>query len=277
MKYYALSNRFTVLTHERWIVSKLDDDLDFLFRCVKSIVIHPLDAQRERVKFDRSKSGYFHAITNTVDRILAYPGLHQELENRNLPLETSAQDRAVLSCDHHALLLASFLRALGISVRVKTGFAKYLVPNRLVPHWVVEIYDSKSDSWILVDPERRKKRVPREDFLFAHQAWAFFQKDDRAIPSYSSLAGTQGLKYALFCELNCVFKNELLAYEWRVSASGTIKPEIVRLGYDRLDSEQKDDLASIAELLKEPDRRIRELWTLYVKYRIDLDTSLPIL
>jgi hypothetical protein len=276
MSYYSTPNEFTRISKEKWMIEKLTDDPDFLFACVKSILVHPVDAGRQKVKYDRAKNGYFHAVTDTVDKILAYSGLHDALEKRELPLNTLPQDRAVLSCDHHALLFASLLRNIGTSVRVKTGYAGYIVPDMLIPHWIVEVLDPESGEWDLVDPERCIKKVNKVDFLFAHQAWSFFKtKDENTIPSYSSLRGRQGLKYALICELNCVFKNELLAYEWRLAGSGREKPEIVHKGYDRLSDAQKEDLGRIAGLLEKPDENIHELWVLYAKHKIEMKTAEP--
>lgn len=266
MEYYSIPTRFTEITGQTWMIPLLRNDMDFLFRCVKSILLHPFDAKKEGVKFDRSNSKLFHATHTTVDSILAFPGLCKSLKCKSLPLKTLAADKAVLSCDHHALLFASFARYAGKSIRVKPGFALYFVPETYVPHWIVEVYDQREKRWTLVDPDRCLTFVEREKFLCAHRAWSDHFNKGIAFPSFSGFPGLQGLKYALICELNCLFKNELLGYEWRVKKFNTSKPEIVKTSYERLASSQREDLHEIAALMANPDSNMVALTDFYQKY-----------
>lgn len=276
MNYYKVPNRFTEINKEKWIISELKFDLDFIFTCVKSILIHPIDARKQKVKYDHLKTKLFHAMNTTVDAILAYPGLIEGLKNKKLPLVTCPQDKAVLSCDHHALLFTSMVRYTGNNIRVKTGYAKYLVPNTLIPHWITEIYDDNKKKWNLVDPEQLIKNVDKNDFIFAHEAWIqYFENNQMEFTAYSGLKELQGIKYALFCELNCLFKNELLGYEWRVKSFNTKKPEIVNKSYERLSIEQKNDIHLIAQLLKKPDDNLSRLYEYYIKHGIDSEMNIP--
>jgi len=276
MNYYRAVTRFTEVRAEAWILDRLKWDLDYLFDCVKSILIHPIDTKSAKVKYDRSKSGVFHARNTTVEQILKYEKLAPFLRERKLPLNTAPQDRAVLSCDHHALLFTAFVRNLKLPIRTRTGFAKYLVDGALIPHWITEIYDEEAQCWVLVDPERRIKSVVRDSFLFAGQAWQHFEKNPNAyIPSYSGLKGKQGLKYAVICDLNCIFKNELLGYEWRLKSFNKTKPEIVRMSYERLARDQQQAIERVADLLSDPDRHWRELWDLYGRHINEPRTDRP--
>jgi hypothetical protein len=267
MNEYSQVNRFTEIKTEAWIIRELKWDLDFLFACVKSILIHPVDAGRLRMKYDRAKSKIFHASNTTVEEILKYEKLKRFLCERQLPLQTCPHDRAVLSCDHHALLFTSFVRYLGIPIRARTGFSKYIVNGLLIPHWVTEIYDDASGTWTLVDPERQFTSVHREDFLFAGEAWQYFEEHPTVhIPSYSGFTGKQGLKHALICDLNCIFRNELLGYEWRLKKFNKRKPDIIRISFDKLRTDQQKDIRRLAELSLEPDTNRDKLRTLYQKY-----------
>lgn len=276
MDYYREVTRFTEIGTEKWILDLLTRDLDFLFDCVKSILIHPIDTKFAKVKYDRSKSGVFHALNTTVEQILKYERLAPFLNERKLPLNTTPQDRAVLSCDHHALLFTAFVRNLKLPIRARTGFAKYLVKGALIPHWITEIYDEETQCWVLVDPERRIKSVDWDSFLLAGQAWQHFEKHpDVYIPSYSGLKGKQGLKYAVICDLNCIFKNELLGYEWRLKSFQKLKPDIVRTSCERLARDQQQAVGQIADLLADPDRHRRELWDLYSEHINEPGTDRP--
>lgn len=276
MDYYKHQSRFTEITTQSWIVDQLKPDIQFLMQCVKSILIHPIDATREKVKYDRSRNGLFHAQTATVDSILLFPGLKPYLEERELPLNTLPKDRAVLSCDHHALLFASFLRYVNIPVRLKTGFAKYLVTGIFVPHWIVEIYDENSNCWHLVDPDKCIENVKPDEFMSIEDSWEYFKEsNENDIPRYSGLKGRQGLKYGLISQLNCIFKNEMLSYEWRLKTYGKEKPELMKKTYDKLDPEQKKDVNDISSLLHSPDANIKKLWDIYYKNRLSDGIEIP--
>ncbi len=82
MKYYSEPTIYTAISNEKWMIPKLSYELDFIFACVKSILIHPIDAKADKVKYDKAKNGYFHAVTNTVDKILSYPGLREALDTK---------------------------------------------------------------------------------------------------------------------------------------------------------------------------------------------------
>lgn len=85
--------------------------------------------------------------------------------------------------------------------------------------------------------------VRRDDFLFAGEAWQFFTENpDLYIPSYSGLKGQQGLKYAVISDLNCLFKNELLGYEWRLKSFQKKNPDFVRKFFERMSSGQQQDV-----------------------------------
>lgn len=263
MDYYKITNRFTRITNEDWIIGELKQDYEFLFSVVKSILIHPMEANVANVKYDRKNNGIFHCYNSTVDTILKYSFLEQYLKERKLPLSTRPSDRAVLSCDHHSLLFVSFLRNIGISARARTGYSTYIVEGQLIPHWIAEVYNEENKKWMIVDPERQTQNVERSSFLFAAEAWKQNMVNSRYFPSYSGFSGVQGLKYALLCDLNCIFKNEFLSYEWRLKTHNRKKPSIARITYENLSEEQQNDINRIAEIMIDPDYNLNELWQIY--------------
>ncbi|HPF17629.1 MAG TPA: transglutaminase domain-containing protein [Thermotogota bacterium] len=275
MNYYTSVNYFTEITTQKWILNHLKLDYDFLFSVIKSIVIHPIEAKQEKVKYDRKKNGMFHCQNSTVETILKYGKLEKAFHEKRLPLMTTASDRAVLSCDHHALLFAAFVRYLNIPIRVRTGYSLYIVEGLAVPHWITERYDCENDRWIIMDPERKTKNVNKSGFLFAAQAWKDHIENGRDFPSYSGFSGKQGLKYALLCDLNCLFKNELLSYEWRLKEFNRKKPEIARTSYERLNDFQKNTFDKVTTLMLNPDKHMAELWQSYQKIvePIDIERS----
>jgi len=278
-EFYKSINRFTKINTQSWLVDKLKSglnsnlipDYDLLYKIVKSILIHPIDAKVEKVKYDIKNRGIFHCKNSTVETILSYPLLQKHLNNEKLPLNTKPYERAVLSCDHHALLFTSFVRNLGIPIRVRTGYCKYIVDGLTVPHWVTEVYEAISDRWIIMDPERQIQNVEKSSFLFAAEIWKDHMENKTQYSSYSGLSGRQGLKYALLCDLNCIFKNELLSYEWRLKEHNRKKPLLVRNSYERLSEPDRKTIDSIAELMLDPDKNMNMLWNLYKKVVEDSD------
>lgn len=275
MEYYKLVNRFTKITDHKWIIEQLKLDFDYLYAVVKSILIHPMEARSAKVKYDHQNSGIFHCLNSTVNTMLKYERLRKYLEEKRLPLSTQPNDRAVLSCDHHALLFASLVRHLGKPVRVRTGYCTYIVDGLTVPHWVTEVYNEEKKKWIIMDPERQLINVDRAKFLFASEVWRQHMETGRQFSSYSGLSGRQGLKYALLCDMNCIFKNELLSYEWRYKAHNRKKPDIVRTSFERLSEERQNDINSIAEMMLNPEGHMAELWQIYgtIVEPQDLSTS----
>lgn len=273
MEFYKRTNRFTRISRHEWIIDKLELDPEFLFAAVKSVLIHPVDAGKAKVAYDRKHNGIFHCQNSTVDRILSYDRLQRFLTKEQLPLETTPNDRAVLSCDHHAVLHASFLRHLGVPARVRTGFASYIVPGLAVPHWITEVFDQNKQEWIIMDSERRIRNVNRDQFIFACDAWNQHMHHDRQFPGYSGFSGRQGLKYALLCDLNCLFRNELLSYEWRLKEHGRKKPLLARISHERLSSADQATIDEIAGLMTDPEENMPGLWERYATIVEEQDLS----
>ena len=140
----------------------------------------------------------------------------------------------------------------------------------LIPHWIVEIWNETEQAWKLVDPERCIENVDKSDFLPIEESWELFKKqDEEKIPRYSGLKGLQGIKYGLLSQLNCIFKNELLSYEWRLSTYGKEKPEIMKRTYQKLDPDQRSDVESLARMLQAPEKNISQLWLIYTRNKLD--------
>lgn len=264
MEFYKSVNRFTSITGQTWIIDQLKPDFDFLFAVVKSMLIHPNDAEAADVIYDGRENWIFRCHSSTVDTMLQYERLGAYLDQRILPLATPPGDRAILTCDHQAVLLTSFLRHLGIPARARAGYCAYIVDGVMVPHWITEVYDEANRAWIMMDPEKRIKHVERSRFLFAAEAWKESGEDGRQFWSYSGLSGREGLKYALLNDLNCIFKNELLAYEWRSKENLRRRPEILDIPYAMLSREDQENIQTIAEMMLNPDQHLTELWRLYV-------------
>lgn len=264
LAYFARPNAFTESASLEWICAQLGPTPEHAFAFLKSILIHPVDARRAKVRFDRSRLGLEHALHSTADSILSDPRLAPLLRERRLPLPSRPGERLVLSCDHHALLYTALRRHAGAPVRTRTGFATYLLPGARIPHWLCETWDEREGRWRFVDPERQRVAIAPELVELAGASWIAVRRRRRRPPSsYSGLAGMNGLKYALLSDVNALFKNELLGYEWRVRSFQRPKPAVVGRGYARLTEDELERLDRLAELSLAPDEALDELWEHY--------------
>src|SRR5215218_8199886 len=106
-----------------------------------------------------------------------------ELDPHPLTVARPPERRLIGCCRDAATLACAILRHRGVPARVRVGFARYLIPNLFVDHWVVEWWDDEHQRWILVDAEQEGLvrcaggstfgacDVPRERFLVGGAAW----------------------------------------------------------------------------------------------------------
>jgi hypothetical protein len=85
-------------------------------------------------------------VADRVRKILA-------TDPRPLSEPREAKRRVVSNCRDYALMLIAVLRHQGTSARVRTGSARYLVPNRLEDHWICEFWNERDGRWHQVDPQ----------------------------------------------------------------------------------------------------------------------------
>lgn len=180
------------------------------------LLIHPLDAKSSNVRFNYKKALRSGVDHRSIDHILANPQVHALLSLDTNDFQSEPSQRGILSCDHHAVLFASILRLKGKAVRARCGYVTYIVPGKLTPHWICEVYNESKRRWESIDPERVKFKFAKGAFLPAGKVWLDVQRGvlalDRVLPDYRS--GLDGIKYRLLNDLNALMKNELLNYDW---------------------------------------------------------------
>jgi hypothetical protein len=175
-----------------------------------------VDAQNSGVRFNYKKTLRSQVDHRSVDDILANPQVQALLEREDPDRPSAPAERGIFSCDHHAVLFASILRLKGRPVRARCGYASYIVPGKLTPHWICEVYDEHKHKWETIDPERGKLKFAKGDFLSGGKAWLEIRAGrldlTQVIPDYRS--GLDGIKYRLLNDINALMKNELLNYDW---------------------------------------------------------------
>ena len=234
---------------------------------VRCVLIHPQDARRAGGRARRAgvSSKVDHARHSTVASILDDGRLRQARLGR--AVDVKPEDRLVLSCDHHALLMTGMLRHLGVAVRARAGAADYLVAGQWRAHWLVEVR-LDDGSWALVDPERVRLDVPRSSFMTGGSLWladretaapphAPTRRGPARMAAFSGYTGWSALRYALLCDVTALLRAELIGYDWRLSEAPEPKPLVLRTPVARLSHDHLrllDDAARLAEVVK-PTRK----------------------
>jgi hypothetical protein len=267
-RFYRTPGPYTHPRHFRRLLQALPDDHEQIIRFIKTVLIHPVDAKNSGVRFNYKKALRSQVDHRSVDDLLANPQVQALLEREGPDRPSVPAERGIFSCDHHAVLFASILRLKGRPVRARCGYASYLVPGKLTPHWICEVYNERNRKWEAIDPERGKLKFAKRDFLPGGKVWLEVKAGrlelTQVIPDYRS--GPDGIKYRLLNDINALMKNELLNYDWMLKQ---VKPP--RLFSKPLSHLAEGDcilLEILATLSLEADANwseIRDEYTSYVR------------
>jgi len=236
-----------------YLYNNLPESLEALCDRIKKQLIHPFDLEKysDRIPKDRV---YEDRAIPTVSLMLAE--LLKRDEN-GLVASRQPEDRLVVACVHHSLLLASILRYRGIPVRIRAGYAKYIGDNHniRVSHVICEVWDQQRNKWLLVDPDRQRIDFPRREFEFAYETWERLKSKKINKKQYVSRYHTvdQATIHLLCHDLSYVIGNE--EPYW-------LDPPIVARSETRITGLTEAELQlldQVATLLKKPDIHLTEL------------------
>lgn len=270
ISFYRTPGPYTTPKNFRQLLQALPDDNEKIIKFIKNILIHPIDAKISGFRFDYKKALRSHIDHRSIDDILANPKVEALLKLNTLDFQSSPAQRGILSCDHHAVFFASILRLKGRAVRVRCGYATYIVPEKLMPHWVDEIYDEGRQRWEYIDPERVKLKFEEGAFLPAGKVWLEVRHGGleltQVLPDYRG--GLDGVKYRLLNDLNALMKQELLNYDWIVKEAKPKAPRLFSKPVSKLDETEYSLLDTLATLSLDVDAhwdRICEQYATYVR------------
>jgi hypothetical protein len=223
-----------------------------LCELIKRQLIHPFELHKfatevgEKWRFEDLE---FPTVSSMLD------GLAERGEPE-LSTARSPEDRLVVACWHHALLLASMLRHQRVPVRLRAGFARYIGRGSglHVGHVICEVWDEKGLRWFLVDPDREKVDFSRRAFEFAPEAWESL-RDGADVSGYRSAhyEDAAAIVHLLSVDMRCVLGREVPYWH---------DPEIVQAsakGLSPLREEQLGVLDRVASCLRQPDTSLQEL------------------
>jgi hypothetical protein len=244
----------------------LPESINNLCDLIKKQLIHPFDLDKfgDSIPDDRK---YEDMNYPTVQEML------KELINRNnegLVATRKPGERLVVACVHHNMLLASILRQRGIPVRIRAGYANYILKERKVKvsHVVCEVWNAEKNSWILVDPDRNRVDFPGDEFEFAHEAWNYLTSNRIDKLKYISRSQNidQGILHLLCHDLYYILGSEELYWN---------DPPIVLKVENNISDLTEDELNIINRLaayLENPDIHYKEMLKLY-KENLNLHVS----
>lgn len=168
------------------------------------------------------------------------------------------------NCRHHTVLLCALLRAHGLPVRARCGFAGYFQPGFFVDHWVAEVWNGERGAWQLVDAQLDAAQraafrigfdpldVPRSAFLVGGEAWRRVRAGE-ADPAKFGILDMNGVWFVagnVVRDLAALAKRELLPWDVWGAMRG---PD------ERFADADLELLDRAAAVLLEPDARFAEL------------------
>ena len=205
---YLNNSAYTDPGEYAYLYDGLPDSYKELCVLIKRQLIHPLEAREEGRTLPGGQTSE-DQIFPTVKAMLE--GLLQR-DPEGLNVNRKPEDKLVVACYHHAMLLASILRYKNIPVRIRAGFSRLFEKEFGVRfgHTICEVWDKKKSLWILVDPDRQMVDFSRRKFDFAPQAWEHLQKRTFDIQKYTSSAGRgdSAVLHILFQDFSCVIGEE---------------------------------------------------------------------
>jgi len=270
ISFYQTPGPYTTPKNFRQLLQTLPDDNEEIIRFIKKILIHPMDAKNSGFRFDYKKALRSQIDHRSIDDILTNPKVEALLKLNTLDFQSSPAQRGILSCDHHALFFASILRLKGQAVRVRCGYATYIVPEKLIPHWISEIYDEGQQRWEYIDPEQVRLKFEEGAFLLAGKVWLDIRQGRlelaHVMPDYRG--GLDGVKYRLLNDLNALMKQELLNYDWIIKEARPKAPKLFSKPVAKMDEAECSLLDTLAALSLDVEvhwERIGEQYATYVR------------
>jgi len=233
----------------------LPEDLRSLCSLVKNNLIHPQEAMSTNLSEENMiNDGAIPDVKGILESI-AKKG------DKDLKVQRTPEEKLVLACYHHSILLASILRHQGIPVRLRAGYSLFFEKQAGVRfgHIICEVWDKRDQRWILVDPDREIVDMGSDDFEFASSGFMKIRKGNvdprRYISSVST--GFKGSVYLLLLDAAFVTQDEKLYY----NLPGLLLKDFSKPKHlDRKTLENLEDLASAFTNL---DSRVRDINRLF--------------
>lgn len=283
LDFYKQTSCFTDLGYYKEFAKSLPDDIEKLCALQRMQIIHPVILQESYDEKEDKDAWIWGDIKNIPPTRLIYEedyfptaqSIIAELlrKNPNYNIQREAKDKVHITCRGQAILLASILKAKGISARARSGFAGYIKNDGTYwDHWITEYFDENEVRWKLVDadehcPGENLDDVPFEKYLFGAEAWLGLRNEKYKEKQilYASEPVTLGLKAAirgLFYDFHALMNNEIIFLH--------LPRYITQKDYELTEEELKE-LDELATLMLNPNNnfeKLQEIWKTKTKFRI---------
>ena len=254
---YRQQTLFTDPGVYKYLYDDLPESMEEICDLIKKQLIHPMEAGKIRDMLPEGR-GPEDGDFPTVAYMLG--GLIQRGSDE-ITLNRKPEERLIVACYHHSLLLASILRYQGKSVRLRGGFARYFEDEMKVRfgHVICEVWDDDEKKWKLIDPDRNYINMSAHRFESPSEAWRNFRNSKSQSVKYISSVGegAQAILHALLLDQAFVLANER-SY-WHT-------PEFLFTNDFVLDDLNRDQIKIINEialLMDQPEFNLEKLQKLY--------------
>ncbi|MCA9735670.1 transglutaminase [candidate division KSB1 bacterium] len=261
LTFYTTYGTYTDPGDYAYLYKSLPDSLTELCELLKCQFIHPVDIGPYRDVIPKNRY-YEDDQFPTTEKLLA--GL-LALDERGLTFDRKPQNRLVVSCRYHALLLASILKYKGIPARLRYGYAPYLSRNKdlHIAHVICEVWNADEKRWMFVDPDRKMVDFPRDAFEPGSTVWLQLQNGESDKPEKYGVPGSWGEANILgsVChDFYAVLGQELLY--WQQPPLCGNEPDVIK----KLDKAKSAVLTQIAQLMNNPDDHLNEIAAIVQQY-----------
>ncbi len=236
-----------------YLYNDLPPSFDKLCTLIKRQLVHPFDVGKfgnEIPKDRKFEDRDFPTVSLMLEELL-------KRDENGLKATRKPEDRLVVACVHHSMLLASILRHRGIPVRIRAGFAKYIGDRKdiKVSHVICEIWDQENSRWIFIDPDRQKVNLSRNEFEFAHETWNRLRNNNLGSSKYISRYGNvvRATIHLLSHDLSYIIGDEESYWNDPLIVSKITE------GISDLSENELKVLDDLAVYLKEPDDYLKNL------------------
>ena len=258
LNFYKQYSEFTDPGKYKYLYKNLPDSLPELCSLIKSQFIHPyaeLPQYSEQIPKERwNESFKYPTVESILKGLVSYDSTG--LVNNRLP-----ENRLVVICRGNAILLASILKYRGIPVRLRAGYATYIMPDFHISHAICEVWNKNENRWMLVDPSMDMVDFSRDKFDFSNDAWLQMQQKE-IDPDLYGLPG----KYSGKASILAIFNTDLafiLGTEYTIYQYAPVL-DYASKNNNQLTSEHIEMLNRINELMKSLDaNNLSELQEIY--------------
>jgi formylglycine-generating enzyme required for sulfatase activity len=257
LDFYKQYSSFTDPGEYAYLYNNLPDSLPELCSLIKSQFINygwELEMYRDQIPEERwNETSKYPTVKSALKGLLSY-------DASGFVMNRKPENRLILTCRDNATMLASILKYRGIPVRVRYGFATYLIPGFHPYHVICEVWNKKDNRWMLVDPSADKIDFSRAEFEFANDVWLKMHNNEIDPELFGIPGEFTGLMPIIL--VLCSDQASILGNEYTIGQYPPILDYVIE--NNQIPSKHIKTLKKISELMKAIDAEsISELREIY--------------